>query len=204
MSLDVLSNRIALNKIIIKRVASSFAVLWCLTLGIYIERSMDSSPATNDSGSSLRLVADGESDLYVNAYVEMSNSTRLGIPYLLQYTGPTRPYGLAVAVFAPGTSTNDRVAISTVTVASPGRLTTHAVDETSAFTSFETTDGRTLACTIRCGSIIPSVGKIKLEIHGTVHSGAVSNSFSQTLSLVTEQTTYVYPGWCFVFLPMSG
>lgn len=44
----VLSNRIALNKIIIKRVASSFAVLWCLTLGIYIERSVDSSPATND------------------------------------------------------------------------------------------------------------------------------------------------------------
>jgi len=193
-----------LNKTLIKRVAISFAILWCLTLGIYIERSVDSAPATNDSGSSLRLVAEGESDLYVNAYVEMPISTRLGIPYLLQYTGPTRPYGLAVAVFVPGTSTNDRVAISTVTVVSNGLSTTHAVDETDAFASFETTDGPTLAGTIRCGSIIPSVGKIKLEIHGIVYSGADGKTFSQTLSLVAQQRTYVYPGWCFVFLPMSA
>ena len=96
-----------MNRGHIKRVAISLAILWCLTLGIYIERSVDSLPATNDTGSTLRLVARGESDLYVNAYVEMPTSTRLGMPYLLQYTGPTRPYGLAVVFFAPASSTND-------------------------------------------------------------------------------------------------
>lgn len=193
-----------MSKTLIKRVAISFAILWCLTLGVYIERSVDSAPATNDNGSSLRLVAEGVTDLYVNAYVEMPTSTRLGIPCLLQYTGPTRPYGLAVVVFAPGTSTNDRVEISTVTVVSNGRSTTHAVGETDVLTSFKTTNGTTLTGTIRCGSIIPSVGEIKLDVHGTVYSGAVGESFSRTLSLVAQRTTYVYPGWCFVFLPMSA
>lgn len=193
-----------MNKTLIKRVAISFAVLWCLTLGIYIERSVDSLPATNNSGSSLRRVAEGESDLYVNAYVEMPTAIRLGIPYLLQYTGPARPYGLAVSVFVPGNSTNDRVEISSGTVVSNGVWTTHTVNGNDTLSPFDATNGTTLASVIRCGSIIPSVGRINLEIHGTVYSGAVGEDFSQTLSLVAHRTTYVYPGWCFMFLPMSA
>ena len=160
--------------------------------------------ATNDAGSSLRDVVNGKADLHVNAYVESPRLTRFGVPYLLHYTGTARPYGLAIGLFVPASTHFTRISLTTVTVETNGRSETHTINQTGTLSEFEASDGPLMTTTIRCGLLVSEVGQVKLVVRGTLHSGDDLLPFSRTLHFDVHESTYVYPGWSFIFLPMSA
>ncbi len=185
------------------RIALIAVACWIATLGIYIERDVQSLPCSSDDNTDLADIPSSDRGLYLNAYVETPEFTKFGMPGLLHYTGASAPYSLVVVGFVPIDSGFQKITIASVSVLNESHASAvHTVDSSDVLDEFKTAHGTVRCANIPCGRFIDGGSSATLVVKGTLHSDDGDRRFERKLKMPINRTTYIYPGWAFVFLPM--
>ena len=159
-------------------------------------------PCHSDDGIDLADVPNTDDGLYLNAYVETPEFTKFGIPGILHYTGASSPFSLVVVGFVPVDSGFREIVIESVSVSNDADGRTTHVHASDALDELKTTHGAVLCGNVPCGRIIDRCASVTLVVKGALLSHDGDRHFERTLELPIHRSTYVYPGWAFVFLPM--